>query len=358
MKKRINPDDKKVTIYDVAERAGVSLATVSRVINNSNVVKASTKAKVQKVIEELDFKPNEIARGLAKSKTTTIAVVFPESLFAHVKEMIGGIGDTCRSLGYNVIFYTTDDIGKQDDVIGNVVRQRVDGVVIFNSDQLENQFKTLINYNIPVVVIGATHTQYLPEGAEIVENDENKKKNPAYLSASVFGDIEGLAYDIVKAHLEKGKANIAYTKSKQNIINDQWVENGAKKAYDEMGADFTNFTQISLTGTYEQDLKTLQEYFDSHRHDVVISNYDKEAFAVAVAAKDHGINVPDDMEIFGMFNTSYAEMSSPRLTSVNIPVYNMGAIAVRLLTKILGDDVIDSREIALKCFTVTRDSTK
>ena len=98
---------KKVTIYDVAREAGVSLATVSRVINGSNVVREKTKQKVLDVIERLDFKPNDIARGLATSKTTTIAIVFPQSLFAHVKDMIGGIGDTGRHLDYNINMYTT-----------------------------------------------------------------------------------------------------------------------------------------------------------------------------------------------------------------------------------------------------------
>ena len=89
---------KKATIYDVAREAGVSLATVSRVINGSSVVREKTKEKVMKVIDELNFKPNQIARGLATNKTTTIAIIFPQSLFAHVKDMIGGIGDAGRTL--------------------------------------------------------------------------------------------------------------------------------------------------------------------------------------------------------------------------------------------------------------------
>ena len=79
---------KNITIYDVAREAGVSLATVSRVINGANVVKPDTRDRVLEAIQRLDFKPNQIARGLATSKTTTIAIVFPQSLFAHVKNMI------------------------------------------------------------------------------------------------------------------------------------------------------------------------------------------------------------------------------------------------------------------------------
>ncbi len=113
---------KKVTIYDVSREAGVSLATVSRVINGSSVVKESTRQRVLEVIKRLDFKPNEVARGLAKSKTTMIAVVFPQSLFAHVKDMIGGIGDASRTLKYNVTIHTTDDIG-EDNMIDDLVEK-------------------------------------------------------------------------------------------------------------------------------------------------------------------------------------------------------------------------------------------
>lgn len=148
---------KKVTIYDVATEAGVSLATVSRVINGSNVVKPQTRDKVLETIQRLDFKPNQIARGLATSKTTTIAVVFPQSLFAHVKNMIGGIGDTSRRLDYNVSIYTTEDLGDGDpseSVIEKVVKSRADGVVLFNSNQIDEHIALCEKYKIPTVVIG------------------------------------------------------------------------------------------------------------------------------------------------------------------------------------------------------------
>ena len=139
---------KKATIYDVAREAGVSLATVSRVINGSSVVREKTKEKVMKVIDELNFKPNQIARGLATNKTTTIAIIFPQSLFAHVKDMIGGIGDTGRHLDYNINMYTTDDIGDENtvaDITERLVKSRVDGAILFNNENIEEmvQWTTL-----------------------------------------------------------------------------------------------------------------------------------------------------------------------------------------------------------------------
>lgn len=148
---------KKVTIYDVAREAGVSLATVSRVINGSSVVRDKTKQKVLEVIERLDFKPNDIARGLATSKTTTIAIVFPQSLFAHVKNMIGGIGDTGRHLDYNINMYTTDDIGDENtvaDITERLVKSRVDGVILFNNENIDEMIESIVKYKLPIVVIG------------------------------------------------------------------------------------------------------------------------------------------------------------------------------------------------------------
>ncbi|MGX8679948.1 MAG: LacI family DNA-binding transcriptional regulator, partial [bacterium] len=148
---------KKVTIYDVAEEAGVSLATVSRVINGSNVVKPETRDRVLKTIKRLDFKPNQIARGLATSKTTTLAIIFPQSLFGHVKEMVGGIGDAGRVLDYNILFYTTDSLGRGDsiqEITEKVVKSRADGVVIFYNDDIEKELKSFMKYKIPTVVLG------------------------------------------------------------------------------------------------------------------------------------------------------------------------------------------------------------
>ncbi len=257
MKKKTNPEDKKVTIYDVAREADVSLATVSRVINGSNVVKASTRDRVLEVIDRLDFKPNEIARGLAKSKTTTLAVVFPESLFAHVKEMIGGIGDTSRSLKYNVTFHTTDDIGLGpsyiEEVIGKLVKSRVDGVILFNSDHLEEELEYINKYKIPAVVIGSRYS------------DER--------IGSIFANISDFAYEKTKEYLDKGMSDMAYVQTKQNLLKDEWFIEGMKKAYADANLEYS-VEILSCSTDYEECEEYFEEYFAKHHHDLVFCNYD------------------------------------------------------------------------------------
>lgn len=118
-------------------------------------------------------------------------------------------------------------------------------------------------------------------------------------------------------------------------------------------------SQMIHTSThYEKSYPQFLEYFQSHRHDLVLTGYDKEAVAVVNAAVDNGIQVPDEMEVIGMMNTSYALICRPPLTSIHVPVYDMGALAVRLLTKILNEEEIDQKEVPVLHLLMPRGTTK
>jgi len=333
---------KNVTIYDVANEAGVSLATVSRVINGSNVVKPKTRDRVLEAIQRLDFKPNQIARGLATSKTTTIAIVFPQSLFAHVKDMIGGIGDTSRRLDYSVSIYTTDEIGDGnpiDIVIEKVVKSRADGVILFQNEDIEKEIALVNKYKIPTVVIGSrVSSQFM---------------------GSICVDAKKIAYDIVDSYLKKGKSDILFVTPKQNLVKTDDLIAGIHEAYEVNGIEFNEEQQIINTSThYEKSYPQFLDYFKNHKHDLVFTGYDKEAVAVVNAALDNGIKIPDDMEVIGMMDTSYALICRPPLTSIHLQVYDMGALAVRLLTKILNDEEIETREVSVGYVVMPRETTK
>lgn len=333
---------KNTTIYDVATEAGVSLATVSRVINGSSVVKPETRDRVMEAIQRLDFKPNQIARGLATSKTTTIAIVFPQSLFAHVKDMISGIGDTSRRLDYNVIIYTTDEIGDGnpiESVIEKVVKSRADGVILFNNDQIAKEIELVSKYKIPSVVIGSR-----------VSNE---------FMGSIFVDGKNIAFGIVDDYLKRGLQDILFVKPKQNLIKIDDLMSGVIEAYEKHGLTFDVEKQVLNTSMhYEESYPQLLQYFKNHKHDLVFSGYDKEAVAVVNAAIDNGIDIPNDMEVMGMLDTSYALLCRPPLTSIHVPVYDMGALAVRLLTKILNDEEIETKEVSVQHIKMPRATTK
>lgn len=332
---------KKITIYDVAREANVSLATVSRVINGSSVVKPKTRERVLETIQRLDFKPNQVARGLATSKTTTIAIVFPQSLFGHVKEMISGVGDTSRVLDYNVSIYTTDDVGTGDpieDVIGKIIESRADGVVLFNGDQIDQEIALCEKNKIPTVVVGKR-----------VSND---------FMGSIFVDARKIAYEVVDSYLNKGKDDILFVCPRQNLISPSDLVVGIKDAYNEHGLTFNDKERIFNTSHhYEKSYPQLQEYFKDHHHQLVFTSYDKEAVAAVNAALDNGISIPDEMEVIGLMDTSYSIMCRPSLSTIHVPIYDMGALAIRLLTKILNDEEITTKEVSLNYLFRKRNTT-
>lgn len=332
---------KKTTIYDVAEEAGVSLATVSRVINGSNVVKPTTRQRVLDAIKKLDFKPNQVARGLATSKTTSIAIIFPESLFGHVKDMIGGIGDTARTLDYNVSIYTTEEIGDGDPVKGvleKVLKSRADGVVLFNSEVVDQEIEVMQKYNIPAVVVGY--------------------KIQADNLCSISVDAKDISKKLTDHFLSQGKDDIIFVKPRQNLVRLDDFAQGIKETFEAYGKTFEDERIIQTSTHYEKSYPFFQEYFAHHRHQVVLAGYDKEAVAVINGAQDNGVTIPDDMEVVGMMDTSYSIMCRPSLTTVFVPVYELGAMAIRMLTKMLNGEEIPERSVVVGTHLITRNSTK
>ena len=124
----------KVTIYEVALAARVSLATVSRVLNNPEKVKEDTKDRVLKVIKELGYRPNAIARGLASRRTTTVGVLVSDITRASVAEMLAGIADIAIKYRYSVKLFSAHDDVNVIDLLREIVAEQVDGVLLLNDE--------------------------------------------------------------------------------------------------------------------------------------------------------------------------------------------------------------------------------
>ena len=124
---------RRVTIYQVAKESGYSLATVSRVINNKENVTEETKIKVMEVIEKLGYKPSAIAQGLAKSKSTNVGIVIPNSMHMYVASMLSGMVDIAKIYGFQTtLFTTTQNTEEVSEVVESIISSNVDGVVVFD----------------------------------------------------------------------------------------------------------------------------------------------------------------------------------------------------------------------------------
>lgn len=330
---------KKVTIYEVAEEADVSLATVSRVINNSDLVKAETRDKVLKAIDELGYKPNAIAQGLALKKTTTIALLIPEASFTYTGQIINGLLDVAKIDEYNIYLHTiTDGIVNIEEVIDTIIKSRVDGVVIYN-DRLKNEDITALSkYDIPIAVIGNKLT------AENV--------------SSVYVDVEKAIYELVLDMLERDVKDIMIMEDRKNEFAVSQMIAGAKRAFKEKGLEFDNYLEIP--SEYRSSYAFLSEYFKEHQPEAIIANRDSQAIACLNAAAEAGYSVPDDIEVVCVIDTKYNKMLRPQVSSFSMPSYDLGAVAMRLMTKKLNGKMgeNDEQQIELSYVYTPRQSTK
>lgn len=328
---------KRVTIYDVAKEANVSLATVSRVINGLDIVREDTRERVQEAILKLGYKPNAIAQGLALQKTTTLALVVPEASFNYTGQIINGLLDVAKIYKYNIMLHTTTEgIVEINEIIENIIKSRVDGVIMYNDKLLYDELKELTKYQYPIVLIGNRMS------------DDNV--------ACVYVDIEKATYELVKKYLDRGSNDIAIIEDRKNPFAIKQMIDGAQKAFKEYGVE--GFSYIDIPNNYRSSYEFLKNYFKEHKHDVIISHRDSQALATINAASENNIKIPEQLEVICAIDTKYNAMVRPQLSGFAIPSYDLGAVAMRIMTKMLYNEPLDDREIELSYLFTPRQSTK
>lgn len=334
---------KRITIYDVAKEADVSLATVSRVINDSNVVREDTRMRVQQAIEKLGYKPNAIAQGLALSKTTTISIVMSEKLFAYNAKILNGLMDVAKIYNYNIMFHTTSKgISKMQDVIESIIKSRVDGVILFNDNFSEDEMEVLHEYQIPMVVVGSKL-----KGQKIGN------------VGNVYINFERMAYEFVNECFEKGIDDISMVEDKLNLSMMEQLKAGVDRAYAEKGLVFDKY--VTYDDSYKSSYTFLSDYYKNHKPSrMVITFRDSQAIALMNACKESGYSIPDDTELVCILNSKYLPMMRPTISTYNIPEYDLGAVAMRLLTKMLVEDesVKQNKDIEISFSKLFRETTK
>lgn len=330
---------KTVTIYDVAKEADVSLATVSRVINGSNLVKEKTRLAVEKAILKLGYKPNAMAQGLVLQKTTTIALIVPESCFSYVSQIILGICDVSKIYNYNIHLYTiTEGISSLEEIVDRVIKSRADGVVIMNNDYLDTEetIKSLRDFSIPIVLIGSTI------------NDQNV--------CSVYIDYENATKEICDKYLDKKMKDILILEDRRNLSITNQMINGAKKSFSEHKIKFDNYLEYS--NDERSSFKFLRSYFKFNKDcKLMIVSRDSQALACLNAARENNIKVPEDMEIICMNETKYTSMVRPKISGLIVPCYDLGSVAMRVMTKMLNNDQVEEKQKILGYLYRDRDTT-
>jgi LacI family transcriptional regulator len=330
-----------ITIYDVAREANVSMATVSRVVNGNPNVKPATRKKVMEVIDRLGYRPNAVARGLASKKTTTVGVIIPDIASPFFAELARGIEDIATMYKYNIILSNSDqNIEKELHLLNTMLGKQVDGIVFMGGNIKAEHVEEFKKSPVPIVLAGS-----IEESGEI---------------PSVNIDYEQASFDAVSAFIEKGHKEIAFVIGPlhEPINKDKKLE-GYKKALNKAGIEYKEELVVEGDYTYDSGLEAIERILElDTKPTAILVGSDEMALGVVHGAFDRGYSVPDDFEVISSDNTRLTLMVRPQLTTIVQPLYDIGAVAMRLLTKYMNKEKVDENIVVLPHRVENRKSTK
>lgn len=332
-------DKQTITIYDVAREADVSMATVSRVVNGNPNVKPATRKKVLEVIERLDYRPNAVARGLASKKTTTVGVIIPDVSNMFFASLARGIDDVATMYKYNIILANSDgDAVKEVNVLNNLLAKQVDGVIFMGhhiTDEIRGEFS---RSKTPVVLAGS------------IDPDDQV--------GSVNIDYQEATKEAVDLLAKNGKEKIAFVSGALiNPINGQNRLSGYKEALNENSLEYNEGLIFEAPYSFKDGLSLVERIINSGANAAVVAD-DELAIGILDGLLDRGISVPDDFEIITSNNSLLTDVARPKLSTISQPLYDIGAVAMRLLTKMMNKEEVDEKSIVLPHNIMEKGSTK
>ncbi|CRK84435.1 catabolite control protein A [Neobacillus massiliamazoniensis] len=330
-----------ITIYDVAREANVSMATVSRVVNGNPNVKPVTRKKVLEVIERLGYRPNAVARGLASKKTTTVGVIIPDISNIFFAELARGIEDIATMYKYNIILSNSDQNKEKElHLLNTMLGKQVDGLVFMSGHITEEHVEEFEKSPVPIVLAGS-----FEESGKI---------------ASVNIDYEQAAFDSVKEFIEKGHRNIAFIVGPLHEPKNSMKKlKGYQRALQEAGIPFNEELIVEGDYTYDSGLEAFDKLLEIQaRPTAIFVGADEMALGIVHGAEDKGFKIPEDFEVITSDNTRLSLMVRPQLTTIVQPLYDIGAVAMRLLTKLMNKEEVSEQIIILPHRIEHRQSTK
>lgn len=329
-----------ITIYDVAREANVSMATVSRVVNGNPNVKPTTRKKVQATIDRLGYRPNAVARGLASKKTTTVGAIIPDISSTFYSELTRGIEDIATMYKYNIILSNSDqNKNKEFHLINTMLEKQVDGIIFMGGKVTEEHIKEFQTSHVPVV-LAATQ-------------DENN------ILPSVNIDYEVAAFEATQQLINKGNNQPAIITGESHIQSNNLKYDGYFRALSEAGIEYDENLMFKNDANYNGGILAVEKLLTlSERPTSVFVTTDEMAVGVIHGIQDAGLRVPEDIEVIGFNNTRISMMVRPTLTTVVQPMYDIGAVSMRLLTKFMNKEEVDEQTVVLPHRISERDSTK
>jgi LacI family transcriptional regulator len=301
------------TIKEIAKLANVSIATVSRALNDDKKVKASTKKIIKSIADELNYNPNLLARSFVTKKSNIIGLVMPDIFGEFFMEVIRGVDEVCYNHGYYTMVTSSHSNRSMVEAIVDYMSKGIVGGLILMTPLVEDDVKkTLASSKIPLIVISGK--------SELQKWD------------SISIDNFNGAYSVVDYLAEKGYKKIAHITGPQKNNDSIQRELGYRQALKHNGIEI-NKSWI-VTGDFtinggQAACETLMKL--ENPPEVIFASNDMMAIGCYVAARNLKLKIPVDFAVAGFDDIFVSQFLNPRLTSVHVPIYELGTNAAQIL---------------------------
>lgn len=330
-------EKRKVSIIDVAKKAGVSTATVSRVINGNGGYSKKTEEKVRQTIEECGFTPNVNAIGLRTNKSHSIGVIVPDITNEFFAKIVHELDIYLLKNKYSLLICdSNEDYELEDRYIQNLIEKNVDGIVYISG---QNEIKNISNVkNVPVVYIDRA-----PQNAEVLVQSDNE--SGGYLATSEL--------------LKKGCRNILLLRDFRYASTIRQRKRGYLKALEEYQVTYDEALEVSCFPDFEDARLTLQRLIKARGcfFDGIFATNDRIALGCIDTLKRLGYKVPEDVKVVGFDDVSLTEFSSPTITTISQDAKQLALCSGRMVLNMIRNKQIKEKKHIIPVSLKIRQST-
>ena len=332
-----------VTIKDVAKLAGVSISTVSRVINNSKPVSLEVRKKVLEAIDELGYKPNEVARSLVTRKSNLIGVIITDIGNSYIAEMVRGIEEVGRMYNYDILLSSSYGNPNTEKKFAQLLRSKqVEGIILVSEKNNDEVIEEIQDFRIPFVYL-------------------NKYYSNLNIPTVSIDNLEA-CFEMTNFILELGHENILYitANEKDEFSLEKYKIDGYRKAIKDIGIGkefLYSATGFGIEDGYDMGEEIIK-FIKDNNITAVFCCQDELAIGFINYCYDNNIKVPEDISICGYGDTKITSIYRPKLTTVKEPYYDIGAVAIRRIIKKLKEEDIKEEHIYLPIRIMERESCR
>lgn len=339
---------KRITIKDVAELADVSISTVSRVLSDEMTVRDEKRERVKAAIAQLNFIPNVAAQQMHGQGERTIGVITTRSSYQafgnpYFSGVIGAIGGVAEDSGYNLQIHSDNNtVSEMERTVRLYKSGRINGFILLSSRVYDPLIVELLKHEVPFTLIG-----------RVIENTI-----PGYDQIHwVNNDNISLSKKAVELLIQKGHQNIGILTGPTKYVVSQDRYTGYRQALVMNGKEYCDEYSAEAGYTYEDAKEATERLVACNpKMTAIFATDDLKGVAAIEKLSEMGIKVPDQVAVIGCDNFDISRIIRPALTTVNIPIHQLGVVATNMLIDLIEGRVVKNRHVILETEMIIRES--